>query len=148
MMDLVTIFKALSCKWRIKIIEELSKEARCSCEIEELFPIDKTTLSRHIKILVDAGLVKETRNGIRKDLSIQDDEIINVIKIARKIGKLRKDAAGYQLMEHLPAQPDGNIEAMSQIRGRASRFSLGKVRYHGMANEEGEKPLESIADSN
>jgi len=87
MRDIITIFKALSCKWRIKLLEELSKEVRCSCELENLFPIDKSTLSRHIKILVDAGLIEETRNGTRKELNVSHKKIIDVIKLASEITK-------------------------------------------------------------
>lgn len=87
MMNLIKIFKALSCEWRIKILEELSKESSCSCDLEKHFPIDKTTLSRHIKILVDIGLVKQTKNGNRKELSISDKEIIDVIENVRRIAR-------------------------------------------------------------
>jgi ArsR family transcriptional regulator len=48
-------------------------------------PIDSTTLSRHVKALVDAGLIVQKRNGQRKDLFINDSDIISIINLAVKI---------------------------------------------------------------
>ncbi len=81
----VLIYKALSCNWRIRLLEELSGSTKCSCELDHLFPVDKTTLSRHIKMLVDCGLLKETKNGTRKELSISDERILDVIKLVKDI---------------------------------------------------------------
>jgi ArsR family transcriptional regulator len=88
----VRIFKALSCNWRLKILEQLSRGTMCICELDELFAIDKTTLSRHVKALVDSGLVTETRNGTRKELSIADKRILRILEIAGEItGDSRPD---------------------------------------------------------
>lgn len=87
----IAIFKALSCNWRLKLLDELSKEIRCSCELDHLFPVDKTTLSRHIKLLVDAGLVRETKTGTRKELSICDERILEVIRLVREISSDAKE---------------------------------------------------------
>ncbi len=81
----VLIFKALSCNWRLKILERLSEGTMCVCELDELFSIDKTTLSRHVKALVDSGLVAESKNGTRKELSIADRRILDILKLARDI---------------------------------------------------------------
>ncbi len=81
----VMLFKALGCSWRLKILEQLSKGTLCICELDDLFAIDKTTLSRHVKALVDAGLVKENRNGTRKELSIADRRVLEIIELAKSI---------------------------------------------------------------
>ncbi len=85
MEKLVKIFKSLSCKWRIEIVKKLSKGDYCLCELEKEIPIDKTTLSRHIKVLVDAGLIIQKRNGQRKDLLLSDSKVIDLINLAKKI---------------------------------------------------------------
>lgn len=81
----VMLFKALGCSWRLKILEHLSKGTMCICELDDLYSIDKTTLSRHVKALVDIGLVKENRNGTRKELSIADSRVLEIIKLAHSI---------------------------------------------------------------
>jgi len=81
----VMLFKALGCSWRLKILEHLSKGTMCICELDDLYSIDKTTLSRHVKALVDIGLVKENRNGTRKELTIADNRVLKIMKLAQSI---------------------------------------------------------------
>lgn len=60
------------------------------CEIKAEFPIDKTTLSRHLKALKDAGIVREERDGARKNLFVTDERILAVIELVKKIAEDRK----------------------------------------------------------
>ncbi|MFW6119493.1 MAG: ArsR/SmtB family transcription factor [Petrotogales bacterium] len=85
MEKLVKMFKSLSCKWRIEIIKKLSEGDYCLCELEKEIPVDKTTLSRHIKALVDAGLIIQKRTGQRKNLLLNDWKVIDLINLAKKI---------------------------------------------------------------
>jgi len=85
MKDIVKLFKALSCEWRIEIIRKLSEDDNCLCELEKEMPVDKTTLSRHVKVLVNAGLITQRRNGQRKDLFISDLKVLDLINMAERI---------------------------------------------------------------
>lgn len=53
----VKIFKALSDPNRLKIIEILSCEEKCACEILNQFDFTQPTLSHHMKVLMECGLV-------------------------------------------------------------------------------------------
>jgi len=57
------IFKALGDETRLKIIEILSCGEICACEILESFHITQPTLSYHMKILTDCGIVKSRKDG-------------------------------------------------------------------------------------
>lgn len=59
----VRIFKALADESRLKIIEMLSCGEMCACDILEFFQITQPTLSYHMKILTDSGLVKCRKEG-------------------------------------------------------------------------------------
>lgn len=83
--DLSELFKALSCQWRIDILKALAEKPRCMCELESDFPIDKTTLSRHIKILVQIGLVDYRKNGTRKDLSLSSEKIKKLLDTSESL---------------------------------------------------------------
>jgi ArsR family transcriptional regulator len=61
--EYVLIFKALSDETRLKIIDMLSCGELCACEILKAFSISQSTLSYHMKILVDCGLVNGVRDG-------------------------------------------------------------------------------------
>ena len=58
-----SIFKALADETRLKIIEMLSSGEMCACKILEEFDITQPTLSYHMKILTDSGLVNGKRDG-------------------------------------------------------------------------------------
>ena len=57
------VFKALSDPNRLMIIEMLQSRERCACEILEDMNIVQSTLSHHMKILCDSGLVKSRPHG-------------------------------------------------------------------------------------
>ena len=58
--DVALVCKALSDSNRLKIVEMLSDGEKCGCKLLEAFEITQPTLSHHMKILCDCGLV-ETR---------------------------------------------------------------------------------------
>ncbi|PKM78916.1 MAG: transcriptional regulator [Firmicutes bacterium HGW-Firmicutes-13] len=59
----VSILKAVSDETRLKIIDMLSCGELCACQILEGLNITQPTLSYHMKILVESGLVNGERNG-------------------------------------------------------------------------------------
>lgn len=73
------IFKAMSDETRLKIIEMLIKNGElCACEILESFKITQPTLSYHMKMLSDCGIVKARRDGawMRYTLNIETIKIL------------------------------------------------------------------------
>lgn len=58
------ILKALSDPNRLKIIDLLSCGEKCGCEILESFHFTQPTLSHHMKVLIDCGLVEARKDGI------------------------------------------------------------------------------------
>lgn len=61
--EYVPVFKAISDETRLKIIELLSSNNLCACDILEQFSISQSTLSYHMKILSDSGIVKSEKEG-------------------------------------------------------------------------------------
>ena len=58
------ILKALSDHNRLKIIDLLSCGEKCACEILESFKFTQPTLSHHMKVLMDCGLIEVRKDGI------------------------------------------------------------------------------------
>jgi ArsR family transcriptional regulator len=56
-------FKALSDETRLEIIDMLFEGELCACKILENFNITQPTLSYHMKILMECGLVDGRRDG-------------------------------------------------------------------------------------
>ena len=59
----VQTFKALADENRIRILKLLCSGEKCACELLETLAISQPTLSHHMKILCDAGLVNGRREG-------------------------------------------------------------------------------------
>lgn len=61
--DVALICKALSDSNRLKIVKMLSSGKKCGCKLLEAFEITQPTLSHHMKILEECGLVKGEKQG-------------------------------------------------------------------------------------
>lgn len=61
--DYVLIFKALSDETRLRIVEMLSCDEMCACDILDFFEITQSTLSYHMKILTDCKLINSRKDG-------------------------------------------------------------------------------------
>lgn len=57
------IVKAMAHPTRLFIIDELSRQERCVCELTEMIGADTSTVSKHLTILKSAGLVKDDKRG-------------------------------------------------------------------------------------
>ncbi len=62
--DLAATFKALSDPTRVAIVNRLSTaEAVCVCDLTAAFDLSQPTISHHLRILRDAGLVEAEPRG-------------------------------------------------------------------------------------
>ena len=62
--DLAATFKALSDPTRVAIVNRLSTaDAVCVCDLTAAFDLSQPTISHHLRILRDAGLVESERHG-------------------------------------------------------------------------------------
>lgn len=59
------IIKALAHPTRLFIVDELSKGERCVCELKEMVGADVSTVSKHLSVLKDAGLVTDDKRGMQ-----------------------------------------------------------------------------------
>lgn len=57
------VFKSLADENRIHILKLISSGEKCACELLEELNISQPTLSHHMKILCDAGVVESRREG-------------------------------------------------------------------------------------
>jgi DNA-binding transcriptional ArsR family regulator len=61
---MVTVFGALSDPTRMEMLEQIVQQGEVGCsEFDERFPLAKSTLSYHAKILNAAGLIETRREG-------------------------------------------------------------------------------------
>lgn len=63
MRDLLRITKALADENRIRVVMALRGGELCACQITELFGLAPSTMSKHLSILYQAGLVESRKDG-------------------------------------------------------------------------------------
>lgn len=65
MEEFINVFKALSDRTRLRIVRLLGRESPevCVCEIIDSLSESQYNVSRHIKVLKGAGLVRERKEG-------------------------------------------------------------------------------------
>ena len=73
------MFKAFADENRIQILELLRDGERCACMLLEEMKITQPTLSHHMKILCDSGIVVGRKEGKWMHYSISEDGLKNAI---------------------------------------------------------------------
>lgn len=57
------VFKALGNPYRLQALEMLRSGEKCACTLNDAIGLCPSTLSHHMKILVDSGLVNARQQG-------------------------------------------------------------------------------------
>ena len=73
------VFHALSASDRLEILEFLRDGEKCVCEIVPHLNLIQPVVSRHLKILRDAGLIRCRKDGTKRMYSIVDPRIHEVV---------------------------------------------------------------------
>ena len=76
--EMVCVFKALSDENRIRIFKMLRSGEKCACKLLEELNISQPTLSHHMKILCDAGIVTGRKEGKWTHYSICCDGVKHI----------------------------------------------------------------------
>ena len=75
MRELLKVFKVLADKNRLRILKMLQYKKMCVCELSAALAITRPSVSRHLSLMKDAGLVQDERNGQWIDYSLCKDTI-------------------------------------------------------------------------
>jgi len=73
------IFKVIGDANRLKVLEILRSGENCQCEIIPMIAQSQPTVSRHLKLLEEAGLIKSRKEGTKIFYQIVDEHIFNLI---------------------------------------------------------------------
>ncbi len=65
------IFKALGHPTRLLLAHKLREKELCVCELNAFVDIDQSTLSRHLKILREAGVLKKEKRSMQVYYSLR-----------------------------------------------------------------------------
>lgn len=73
------VIKALSDAKRLQIIDILSCGERCACDLLENFDFTQPTLSHHMKVLIECGLVNCRKDGLWSHYSLNTSNFNKLI---------------------------------------------------------------------
>lgn len=79
--EMIRVFKAFSDENRLSILSLLRTGEKCACDLLEDLRITQPTLSHHMKILCDAGIVQGRKEGKWVYYSIDQEGSENVKRI-------------------------------------------------------------------
>jgi ArsR family transcriptional regulator len=87
MKNFIKVMKALSDPNRVKIIKILQQKSMCVCEIQGALELAQPTVSKHLKILEEAGLVDYLKDGLWVNYYLSDGK--NSPYVASLLGNLK-----------------------------------------------------------
>lgn len=89
------VLKALAHPTRLMMVEALANGERCVCELNELFEADHSTISKHLAILKQAGLVSDRKDGLKVYYRLECTCIMSFIKYITDViqSRAKKDLA-------------------------------------------------------
>ena len=83
------ILTAIAHENRIRIVEYLADGPKCACEIAPALKLEQSNLSRHMKILIQAGIINYWRDGKKAMYEISDRNILRIFERVSKVLKNR-----------------------------------------------------------
>ncbi len=70
--EFIRVAKALSDPTRVKILKMLQAKVLCVCEIQSALDRAQSTISKHLKILEEAGLIGFQKDGLWVNYELAD----------------------------------------------------------------------------
>ncbi|MBU1053169.1 MAG: metalloregulator ArsR/SmtB family transcription factor [Proteobacteria bacterium] len=111
MNEFIKATKALSDPTRVKIVKMLQHKKMCVCELREILQINQPSVSKHLKILENAGLVISRKDGLWVNYQLTDGA--DSPYVSNMLGNLKHwlnhDPEILKLVEKLPFIKRENI---------------------------------------
>jgi ArsR family transcriptional regulator len=81
------IVKALAHPARLLIVDKLAKQPLCVCDIREIVGSDLSTVSKHLSVLKNAGILSDERRGSQVFYSLRCPCAVNFFTCAETVLK-------------------------------------------------------------
>ncbi len=96
-MEVIELMKALSHETRLRVLNLLiEKDGLCVCDLYEVLHMPQPTISRHLKLLRDAGLVQDYRENQWVHYKIHPELSAPRRKVLLEVLTLAKEAVLFQ----------------------------------------------------
>ena len=81
------VVKAMAHPSRLFIIDELARGERCVCELAEMVGADVSTVSRHLSVLRNAGIVTDEKRGLQVYYTLRVPCVTNLFSCIETVVK-------------------------------------------------------------
>jgi len=85
------VIKAMAHPARLLIVEELAKRRRCVRELTEMVGYEMSTVSKHLSVLKNAGIVTDTKKGLQVFYSLKVPCILSFFSCVESVMKASAD---------------------------------------------------------
>ena len=82
--ELAELFKVFGDTTRIKILYVLFESEMCVCDIAEMLGMSQSAVSHQLRIIKQAKLIKNRRDGKTVYYSLADDHVATIIGMAKE----------------------------------------------------------------
>ncbi len=83
------VLKAMAHPSRLLIVDELAKGERCVCELTEMIGADVSTVSKHLSLLKNAGIVMDEKRGTQVFYTLRVPCVVNFFSCVEAVLKER-----------------------------------------------------------
>ena len=83
------IIKAMAHPTRLFIVDELSRQERCVCELTEMIGADVSTVSKHLGVLKSAGIVEDDKRGTQVFYALRMPCVLNFFSCVESVMRSR-----------------------------------------------------------
>jgi len=90
--EVANICKAMSDANRLRILEMLTSGEKCACKLLEELKVTQPTLSHHMKVLHESGLVRARKEGKWQYYSINCDKFMQFKEYIGSVTCIRETA--------------------------------------------------------
>lgn len=81
------VVKAMAHPTRLFIVDELSRAERCVAELTDMIGADTSTVSKHLSILKNAGLIRDEKKGTQVFYRLKTPCILNFFGCVESVMK-------------------------------------------------------------
>ncbi len=83
--EMAKVMKALGHPSRTFIALELAKGTKCVCELTEMLNLDMSTVSKHLTIMKNAGLVNAEKKGLQMHYSLTSPCVLSFFSCVENV---------------------------------------------------------------
>ena len=83
------VIKAMAHPTRLFIVDRLAQGEKCVCELTDMIGADVSTVSKHLSILKNAGIIRDEKRGTQVFYTLEMPCVLNFFSCVQSVIKSR-----------------------------------------------------------